>query len=1036
MLKWRYMVSVVLGIAFTGMLYAGTTGKIVGKVVDKQTGEALPGAGVIIQETGQGTATDLDGSFVIINVPPGTYTLKASYVGYRDMVVKNVNVDADRTTEVNFYLLPAAFQESTVVVTAKPKAIKKDLTSSRTITTAKDIQNLPATEVTDVIARQAGVSIREGELHIRGGRPGEVSFSVDGIETKDPYNNFSTSIVPLLAMQEASVERGGFDVDQGSASSGAIQIITKEGGEKYEISLMPYTNDFSIFGDKIYGFLDENKGDPYLDFLLGKNTDFKSPLNRHRTQNKTFEFSVGGPFIPTFRKGPRFYVSGVISKYKGTFPVSFDPGFYNIENNYQWKFTLPLKNFKIFTSGIYRYRRFKTYSAPWRLALDNGDITSEKILQGSFGINYIPNSKQYVELRVGYFGRELTDNVIEDADRDGIDDFADRNKNGFVEVDIDYFRDSLGNFINIDSVFPGAKVYEDKGYVELPYYWWESVVQNLYPSLGSGPQWWSTDSSYAYFPYNRFAWGQRSNNDINVVEVRMQDGSIDTLIEMSGTYYQFPFIPDMLKMRNRIVHNIEDSMVIDTILSVGNLYLPDPHTYPRSQWYTGRSSTQSFLLKYTGQVSKYHELLAGIEYKRLYVMRYGADYASGGNIYMTLVNSNFTERPGDTLDNFVKWLRNHPIKPYQMAAYIRDKVEVEGMVAKFGLRFDYFYSGGYSISDSTNPFENDPQWLSIRRIKNPKKAQGKWHISPRIGISFPVSDRDVLHFTYGHYMQPPQLSQLIGNYVFSGAFPIIGNANLDPELTISYEFGVKHAFNEYTLIDASAYYKDIKNWARLKMIHYGITGNYSTYVNEDYGDVRGIEVSFSKRPGGGILPYLGLNVNYTFQVALGTFSSPFDAYDWAWRGYPMPPHESPLDWDQRHSLQTDLSFIVPRGKALFGGIDDWGITVDHQYGSGFPYTPPIKTVREAIENINAARYPSTQNTNLRLYKNFRFSKGKVFLRFFVDVNNLFNRKDLISAANIDWYVFFHNPEGETRDPRVWSSRRRTRLGMLLQIKGF
>ncbi len=1036
MQKWRYMLGVVLGIALSGMLYAGTTGKIVGKVVDKQTGDPLPGAGVIILETGQGTATDIDGSYVIINVPPGVYTLKASYIGYRDMVIKNVQVDADRTTEVNFYLLPAAIQESTVVVTAKPKAIKKDLTSSRTITTSKDIQNLPVTDVTDVIARQAGVVIREGELHIRGGRPGEVSFSVDGIETKDPYTNFSTSIVPLLAMQEASVERGGFDVDQGSASSGSIQIITKEGGPKYEISLMPYTNDFSLLGDKIYAFFDANTGDPYRDFLTGTNTNMKTAVDRHKSQAKTLEFSFGGPVVPTYRNGPRFYISGVLSKYKGRFPVSNDPNFYNRESNYQWKITFPFKNFKIFTSGIYRYRRVKGYSAPWRLALDNTDIFSEKILQGALGINYIPNSKQYIEFRLGYFDRDFTDNVIEDADRDGIDDFSDRDKNGFVEIDIDYFKDSTGNLVNIDSLYPGAKVHKDEGYVELPYYWWESVIQNYYPSLGSGPEWWSIDSTYAYFPYNRFAWGQRSNNDINVVEVRMGDGSIDTLIEMSGTYYQYPFITDMLKMRNRVVSGIADSMIVDTLLTVGNLYLPDPHTYPRSQWNTGHSATKSVLLKYTGQVTKYHELLAGIEYKTMDIMRYAADYASGGNVYMTFVNNNFTERSGDTLDNFVKWLKQHQVRPYQAAAYIRDKIEIEGMVAKFGFRFDYFNSGGYSISDSADPFENDPQWLTVKRIKNPRKAEGKWHISPRVGISFPISDRDVLHFTYGHYMQPPELRELIGNYVFSGAFPIIGNANLDPELTISYEFGVKHAFNEYSIIDISAYYKDIKNWARLKMIHYGVTGNYSTYVNEDYGDVRGIEFGFSKRPGGGVLPNVGLDINYTFQVALGTFSSPWDAYDWAWRGYPMPPHESPLDWDQRHNLHVALSFIVPKGKPLFGGIDNWGITVEHLYGSGYPYTPPIKTVREAIENINSERYPSTHNTNLRLYKNFSFAHNKVNLRVFMDISNLFNRKNLLRAANIDWYVFFHNPEGETRDPTVWASRRRTRVGVLLQVKGF
>lgn len=1011
----------ILFLGIVGLAVAGTTGKIAGRITDAKTGEPLPGANIEIVGTRMGAAADFDGYYVILNVPPGTYTLKASYLGYQTVVIKDVKVDVDRTTEINFALKPAALVTKEIVVTAKEEIIKKDLTSSVDIVKSEDVANLPVTQISQVVTQQAGV-IERGGLHIRGGRPDEVVYVVDGVEIRDPYTNYTFAGVPLLSMSETSVNKGGFDVDQGTVSSGAINIVTKEGGPKYEFNLLFSSGDLSFLGEDLYSFFDANVGDPYYDFVVGKNTDLTSKKNRHRSKPRTVQFNLGGPFIPTMRKGPKFFISGEFGSDQGRFPISLDPKWRNWHENYQWKVTLPFPSVKLFTSGFYYKAWSKSYSPNWRFALDNRRTFDERRLQLIGGINYVVSPRAYTEFRVGYFARKLRNNIYEDVDHDGIDDFEDRDKDGFVEIDIDYFVDSLGNLVNIDSLYPGATI--EGEWVELPYYWWEEEIQSLYPSFGSGPPWWYRDTTGTP---NTWGWGRRDRTDIAVL--LLQNGDTVIITSQGAFYYPFeyPLTPYPVPL---------DSLAVaDTLLKLGNQYMPNDHTFERAGWYYGESGFLTATWKLTWQVTKSHEILAGMEYKKIHIVRYGADYASGGNVYLTLLNPPIKKRSEDPW-NFIDWFNEHPIKPWIFAAYLRDKIEIEGMVAKVGMRFDYYDPSGYSISDTSDPFEYDPMWgPHIRMVKNPKKAEKRWYFSPRIGVSHPISERDVLHFTYGHYFQIPPFYQIIRDYVFSGAFPIIGNANVKPEKTISYELGVKHAFTTNIVTDITAFYKDIKDWSRLKMFFYGVTGaNYSTYVNEDWGSVRGVEFTFEKRPGGAFLAPLSLRLSYTFQVAKGSFSGPRNAYEWMWRGYPLPNKESPLDWDQRHRLYLTLAVDFPKGKRLFNlkGLDDLGFSFQYFYGSGYPYTPPIRTPRDAIEKINSERLPSHHDASMRIYK--RFAVGPLRMRFFMDIHNVFNRKDLSSFNDVNWYTQFGDPEGEVKDPTVYYPRRNTTIGFELKLK--
>lgn len=1069
-MNWRkvFVPGVILLLLGAGVqLYAGLYGKITGRVTDSQTGEGLPQAAVKIEGTTMIAITDLDGYYVFLNVPPGKYTLSAQYTGYQVLRVENIEVVADRTIEVNFPLKPKEIVLEVQEIRAKEIVIRKDKTESRTLIKSEQVQSLPVTQVQEAVSYSSGVVLRGGNLYVRGGRPDEVVYVVDGVEIRDPYSNYTQSGVPLLALEEAAIDRGGFDVDQGTVSSGAISVITREGTDRYDAQMRFSTRDLSFLGNKIFNFFDCQQGDPYYDYLLNRVKNLRSYEGRWKNKERRFEFSLGGPLLPTWREGAKFFVSGEKYYTYEDYPIyTFDENRQTTSEAYQWKVTLPItKVFKIFTSGFYRWNVDYAYDPNWRLALEKLPTLRDRHLQliGGFDLLF---GKTFTELRVGYYDRFFDNSVKEDVDGDGIDDFADRDLDGFVEVDLDYFKalkmDTFRTSGRIDSIVERwveispdsiwrndprydpslVRYYRDKGYIELPFYWWEHEIQTLYPTIGSGPSWWPKrrywvdptvkDTYYVYYKlyqpiisdtpikdpkigrvdtvygmphiykYNTYGWGQRTN--------------IDTFA-LVANYETYP-------------------PTWDTLL-IGNQYLPTPWTYPRVQHYIGHSKLFTAKWDLKSQVTKQHEILLGAEFKRIQVRRYAMDYASGGNIYFTLVNPDLTRRPNDP-ENFIDWFENHPSYPWIFAGYLRDKIEIEGMVAKIGIRFDYYSPEGYVFSDPDKPFKYDDLWgpEGVRLLNNAKKTEKKWYISPRIGVSHPISERDVLHFTYGHYYQIPPFNQLLTSYVFSGAFPIVGNPDIDPERNISYELGITHGFTENIVIDITAFYKDIFKWSRIKMFPIGVTGeNYSTYVNEDYGSSRGIEVELSKRPGGAIIPNFSGSIAYTFQVARGSFSAPRNAYEWAWRGYPIPPHESPLDWDQRHKVTVTLSYTVPQGKPLFevSGLDDINLTIVHDYGSGYPYTPPIRTLTEAVEGINSKRLPSYQNTNLRLSKGI--SIKNIYLSLFMDIYNIFNRKDLSSIANVDYYEYFNNPEGEERDPTVWSPRRTTRVGVEMRVKG-
>ncbi|MCJ7497236.1 MAG: TonB-dependent receptor, partial [candidate division Zixibacteria bacterium] len=267
-----FVFSLVLSLIFSTLAYAGITGKISGKVSDDVSGEGLFGATVLIEGTTMGNKAGPDGSYYVINVSPGTYTVIASMIGYTSIKVEKVKVIVDQTTEVSFKLKTQAVTlKKSITVTAERPIIDKGVTANLRTISSEEVKYLPVKAVSDVLKTQVGFVVRNQELHVRGGRAGEVNYIVDGVETKSllgglglvsPGMNISTEDV-----EEMNILKGGFDAEYGNIQSAAINIITKEGSTK--------------------------KTDVRLDFLtddLGT-----KDLNKYSFNTDRLEFSIGGP---------------------------------------------------------------------------------------------------------------------------------------------------------------------------------------------------------------------------------------------------------------------------------------------------------------------------------------------------------------------------------------------------------------------------------------------------------------------------------------------------------------------------------------------------------------------------------------------------------------------------------------------------------------------------------------------------------------------------------------------------------------------
>ena len=412
-----------------------------------------------------------------------------------------------------------------------------------------------------------------------------------------------------------------------------------------------------------------------------------------------------------------------------------------------------------------------------------------------------------------------------------------------------------------------------------------------------------------------------------------------------------------------------------------------------NHFFNRQTETFAAKLDYSSQLHENHLIKLGGEFKS-HKLQFDDFYLEPKSENGKQIEPFEPSVPGEFSPNRDKYENN----PIDATAYIQDKIEFENVIINLGLRLDYFDSRGNVLVDPADPniyapLRSELESLSIAQ-REPffyKKAKPKWQVSPRFGIAYPVSTTGVIHFSYGHFLQIPPYQFLFngGEYKVpntGSAYGPYGNPDIEPQKTIMYEIGLRQEFFDQYLIDVTLFYRDIRDWITAGPIISTINNvSYSIYTNKDYSNVKGITLNLKKNLSG----YFAVDINYTYQVAEGSNSTPEDEF-FAQLGNNEPTlFLLPLDWDQRHLLNA----------SLFIGEADWGISFLARYGTGLPYTPSVTqfTADRGLTSgfqRNVSRRPDQFNLDLRLHKSFELI-GDTRLTAFLRVFNLLD-SDLIT----------------------------------------
>ena len=940
----RYVFAFTFVVLFliVAVLSAGTTGKLAGRVTDVDSGEPVIGANVMIIEKQMGASTDDKGRFMVINIPPGIYQIKAFRMGYQAVTVTDVRINLDLTTTLNFELKSTDTQIEGITVKAPQKLVERDVTGSEKIITAEDIEQMPVQSIQEIVAVTAG-AVGSGEnLHIRGGRSGEVVYTVDGMSVSNPVDHGFGMQLDMDAVGDMSVQTGGFTAEFGNAQSAIINLITKSGGPEY-------SGKFQVSSDHIF---DE-----------GNNED-------------QVKFALGGPIIPSGSQHQRD------------------------------KFTFYLN-----TTGSWTDGRYKDY---YSLEKDNVLYNPLKELSTA---NFVDS--------LYYFNR--INSLTEKRDKVWLFDVGDRYVNNYQV-----------NFKTKFQVSPTVKltaaVRGDRE-TNLPY----SYLNRL--SLRYMNHW-TTEHNQLAFTWDhtlspkmfytirtsRFETNIDLNSGVDrdwYFEAQNTDWNNPTWIE-SPDFNNFG-VHEPGRQLNEIVEYYDQFHELKTIPFFSN-----PGTHAGNFW---KDQTITYTLRsdFTYQIDEIHQVKTGLEIKfnEIYKDRLNnpweiddakrlPNYLRGKDVdttgmgipvdslafygYLGWDGKIYTEEDfqdgvhfaGGTIDGYKAY-------PWQGAYYLQDKMEWEGMIVNFGMRFDFWYLGEkYQVTSDTTGEYVDAQWDKVTFIvddgsggfmtKTEKVNKFQIMVSPRLGVSHPITEKDVLHFAYNYQSQLPPMQ-----YVFTSATPeagqvgtTVGNPNLKPETTITYEVGVEHQMGEDYLLDVTLFYKNIYNLVSVLDNDYALLPGdsaevgrqYWLYISEDYGSARGVELTLRKR----FSNFWGFNIGYTYSWANGRNSGAHEARD--------NLREFPLSWDVRHNASVSFDFRIPEDEEFYLlGLkmpDKFYTSLLWRVQSGAPYTPvtPDPDSNAPLET-NSKRLPWTNSADLRISKAFNLF-GDTKFSIFANVTNLFN----------------------------------------------
>jgi hypothetical protein len=918
------------------------SGRIAGVVTDT-SGEPLPGVNVVIVGTNQGTASNMDGFYDLLNVEVGSYTLRASFIGFAPKTFENVRVNINLTTTLNIELQEEAFGMDEVVVTAQQPIVRPDISANVANLSASDMENIPVASLEDVIGLQAGV---EAGLSIRGSGSDQVMMNVDGASMRDGRSNQPFTAISYTSIREVQVQTGGFNAEFGNVRSGLINVVTKDGPRnRYSFDIL---TRYSPAQRKYFGMLPNDPNSYYM-------RPFLDPAVRDvGTLGGCDENDQGCIWDPYIREQYRNFEDGYIQK-----AVDREETPEELKEIFEWWHRRPV------------------------------DVVSPDYqLDGGFGGPVPLVSKALGDLRFWASYRQTQSAyVIPLFPRDAYEEQTARIKLTSdvapgMKLSVDAMR-GLQQGINSDD-FGGPGLYTG----EMPDNPWSR--RGLLSDLNTKVVFTGVDRQMVMDDVTRTMFGARLTHALSrstFYEVGLQrlhsayDGYHQPYRDTTTIGFFGPRPMDATPIGLKPWSRSDPSSGLAADHSAEDL------DSSRVAVYTG-----SFQL--TSQLNRYLQFKTGVDFIRSnYNMLHGK-WRSG------------TPHPDKFMEHWLaqtiyRWERS----PIQGAAFAQSKLEFQGMIANVGLRLDYFNpnSEWYSIT----PFDSLLSGVWGERfveLAPTERTERRITLSPRVGVSFPITTNNKLYFNYGHFRQmltPTSIFQLRQLVDAGSRVTRLGNPNHPMPLTVSYELGYEHNLFNRFLLRVTGYYKALEDQPR--NVQFNKDGiyrvDYSFPLPYNYADVRGAEFMLRKTYGRWFRGF----VNYTYMVRKGGNFGYGEIYHnpTAQQNYLMTStdHYQSRPRPQPYA-RANLEFFLPKdfgpevgGMNLLG---DWRIVtlLNWRSGNTFTWTGPRGSSIPGLQsNVRTRNY---YMADLRLTKNFETTMGSV--QFFADFDNVLNLKFLHVAG--------------------------------------
>ena len=1026
----------------TSMVCAQTTGKISGSVVDAENGDALPGANIIVAETGSGTAADTEGRYFIINLPPGIYALKASMIGYDNVTVKNVKVSVNRTSLIDIKMTQGVLAGETVVVVADQVDVKKDQTSTIKNISSDDIKILPVESIRQIINMQAGIVAGK----FRGGRDTEVTYLIDGISVDETFSRNSTLVdIEPSSVAELEVITGTFNAEYGKAMSGVVNQITKDGTNEFQGSFSSNYGNYLTPNSDIF---------PGIDIpSLNQNLDYKVQLSGPIIKDKL-------SFFVNYRKQDN---NNHLNGYHFFNPT--DSSDFSMDSSYQWILEHTGSHVpETYCSNQSGVPLWDPEYLPDSLVMIQDQETCE-----SWGAEF-PYQKGTCKVQyqtcTDIDGNTFPLNIGEDCGSGGVIGYGFIIKNSTTKVeceeDLTYYytvTEPLAGYLQ--TIFESSENYNlrtaNESYVPM-----NTNISNSF--MGK----------LSFHPFNKLRmnlmYTQNNNEWSGYSHFRKYNPFGRATGRTQSDFYSF-----------QLNYMINNSMFFDIKLSkikkvyssylfeepTDSLYISDSFSNSESGFSLGgqdkghltRTTIDNNLkFDYHWQINQRHSIKTGIDFlnheiKNMdYTIR---DSTEADDIYTPYIFSkDRNECASEDVDCRSRYAEEYIAKPVEFSGYFQDKMEFDDMVINLGLRYDYFdpnisYAGNvlgetnyrnpgnqlvYYLTDGNGDYITTVQDISVwdqvdndndgeideadeseipwpdywvenlwelekvdyndngvidslfkhpSRTTIPMQANPLYQLSPRFGLAYQVGDEAILHFSYGHFFQMPPLYAMLSNYdrliaTQNYQSAIMGNPQLNAEKTITYEVGLWQKLNRLMSLEVNVYYRDIYELLSTKVITTYNTIKYGFYTNKDYGNVRGIELKYELRSGP-----ISIFTNYTLQYTRGNADNPAQSYSREGNNQDPVSKLIPMSWDQRHTFNTTFGY----------NTSSYGVSLTGYFNSGTPYTfsPSSINPLAAINLLPNNDYkPSNYTVDMNGYYNIKiFNQFSCKLTFLI--YNIFDR---------------------------------------------